>query len=108
MWPVFFGKVISVSLNELLEGWGFSPNQINQAYPGAPNEHEMALALSALSLAECDGRRVEVHPLLHEYARARLHETPEHEQELIVRHAHYFGLTIGGAFQQATKRINSE
>ncbi len=64
--------------------------------------HELALALSALSLAECDGTRVELHPLLHEYARARLHEAPEREQELIVRHAGYFGQTIGGAYQQAT------
>ncbi|MGE0684898.1 MAG: hypothetical protein AB7P69_28800, partial [Candidatus Binatia bacterium] len=63
--------------------------------------HELALALSALSLAECDGVRTELHPLLHEYARARLHNTPAHEQQLIVRHVAYFGQVIGGAYQRA-------
>ena len=62
---------------------------------------ELALALSALSLAECDGTRVELHPLLHEYASVRVHDTPAREQQLIAAHVAHFGVTIGGAFQTA-------
>ncbi len=62
---------------------------------------DLALALGALSLADYDGTRVELHPLLHEYARMRLHSLPEQEQHVFVRHVAYFGQSIGGAYQSA-------
>ncbi len=48
-----------------------------------------------------DAGASELHPLLHEYARMRLHSLPEQEQHVFVRHVAYFGQSIGGAYQSA-------
>jgi tetratricopeptide (TPR) repeat protein len=46
-----------------------------------------------------------MHPLLHNYAGMRARQLPEHAAGMIKRHAHYFGIEIGGSYQKA---INHE
>ncbi len=58
-------------------------------------------ALAMFSLAEFDGKRAQLHPLLRDWA----HTLPFERDALITRHAAHFGLEIGSRYQQA---LNSE
>ncbi len=58
-------------------------------------------ALAMFSLAEFDGKRAQLHPLLRDWA----HTLPFERDALITRHAAHFGLAIGSRYQQA---LNSE
>ena len=62
-------------------------------------------ALAMISLADFDGRRAELHPLLHEYARRCLSQDASSCADLEVRHVDFFGDRVGGALQRA---INSD
>jgi tetratricopeptide (TPR) repeat protein len=66
-----------------------------------PAAHELALALSLLSLGDYDGARMELHPLLHDYARTRARADAAAWERLVVGHVAHFGGEIGGGYQRA-------
>jgi tetratricopeptide (TPR) repeat protein len=63
--------------------------------------HDLLLALALWSLADFNGSRAMVHPVLHSYAEMCAREHPERVAEMIERHVRYFGWEIGGAYQRA-------
>ncbi|BCX04022.1 MAG: hypothetical protein KatS3mg053_1960 [Candidatus Roseilinea sp.] len=66
-----------------------------------PVARDLLRALAMLSLADFDGERAQLHPLLRDYARLRVHAHPAERSALIVRHVAYFGGEIGSRYQQA-------
>jgi tetratricopeptide (TPR) repeat protein len=62
---------------------------------------DLLRALAMVSLADFDGKRAELHPLLYEYAGVCARRAPKQVQAMQVRHVRYFGDEIGGAYQRA-------
>ena len=68
----------------------------------APADAQSRLrALAILSLAAYDGRRAELHPLLHAYAQVCAAQDSAAVATLQERHANYYGRELGGRYQQA-------
>ncbi|MBL8169453.1 MAG: TIR domain-containing protein [Acidobacteria bacterium] len=69
---------------------------------------EALLRLNELSLAEFDGARIILHPLLHDYAALQAEQEPTRYAGMIERHARYFGLEIGGEYQRGVNEDDGE
>lgn len=59
------------------------------------------LALYSLINYDRDQKRVRLHPLFHEYARLLAKQQRQEADQMLVRHARYFGQQLGGSYQRA-------